>query len=225
MIANTLLDSTDAAPLPTPAQWVAVIGGATNYTEKQIMAAYEIGKDLALRGKNVLTGATSGVPYAAAIGAHESGALVAGISPAGSMEQHMRNYCKPVGYMDLIIYSGLSVESRTSPIIRSAAACIAVGGEFGTLNEISAAWLIGNKVIGLLTGHGGVAEVMPDLFEKNKSSWGSLVIANDDPRALVNAVCKTVDSSQNKCAYEGSAPGTDVHEIIVRHKAKQEKSK
>ncbi len=55
-------------------QWVAVLGGSKRYTNEQILAAYSVGRELGRLGKNLVTGATTGIPYAAALGAREKGA-------------------------------------------------------------------------------------------------------------------------------------------------------
>jgi uncharacterized protein (TIGR00725 family) len=197
-----------------PDQWIAVLGSATKYTEEQVIASYKVGSAIAKRGKNVITGATTGLPYAASIAAHKGGASVTGISPAKDHEQHVQEYCKPTDSIDFIVYSGLSIEGRGPLIIRSAAACIIVGGEFGTLNEFTAAWLIGGKIIGILTEHGGVADTISALLSKNISNYGNQVVFNSDPQELVDQVCDAVEDSQKTDSNNES--GADIREIIKR---------
>ena len=175
--------------------WVAVLGGATIYDEKQICAAYQIGQALARKGKNILTGATTGIPYAAAIGAREAGALVVGMSPAGGPSEHLKVFRKPLDQHDLIVYSGAGVEGRGPLIVRSAAACIFIGGEFGTLNEFTAAWMVGRKILGVLKGSGGITDAIPSLIARTKSTWGSVVVYDENPKSLVAKVCREIEAS------------------------------
>ena len=204
-------------PHSSPTQWIAVFGSAYKYTEEQVVASYKIGQAIARRGKNILTGATTGLPYAASLAAHKNGVLVAGISPAKDFDQHKREYKKPTDCIDLVVYSGLSFVGRGPLIIQSAAACIFIGGEFGTLNEFTAAWIIGGKIIGVLTEHGGVADSISQLLDQNQSNWGSQVIFNSDPQLLVNQVCDAVQASQSSDILSNDDPGADVREIIARH--------
>ena len=48
---------------------IAVLGGAGSYTDAQVIAGFQIGREIARNGMNLVTGATTGIPYAAAIGA------------------------------------------------------------------------------------------------------------------------------------------------------------
>jgi len=199
--------------------WVAVLGGASVYDETQILAAYQIGQALARKGKNVLTGATTGIPYAAAIGAREAGALVVGISPAGSPSEHIQAFRKPLDYHDLIVYSGVGFEARGPLIVRSAAACIFIGGEFGTLNEFTAAWMVGHKVLGVLNGSGGITDALPSLMAKTKSTWGSVVVYDKNPTSLVAKVCKEIEAIVPEVPT-GNV-GRDVRAIVARFRRKQ----
>jgi hypothetical protein len=196
--------------------WVAVLGGATKYDQRQITAAFEIGRQIALRRMNVVTGGTSGVPYAAAIGAKMAGGLVVGISPAISEREHAVRFRKPVDYVDLMVYSGMDVDGRSPLIIRSASAAIFIGGEFGTLNEFTSAWMNGTGVIGILEGFGGISDSFRELLNKTRSSYGSAVVFASDPISLVRDLCLEVSQrDQNRVKVTSGCNGIDdVKEMI-----------
>ena len=53
--------------------------------------AKELGRQVVLHNGVLVTGATTGIPYWAAIGAKEAGGIVIGISPATSELEHVKN--------------------------------------------------------------------------------------------------------------------------------------
>jgi uncharacterized protein (TIGR00725 family) len=171
-------------------EWIAVLGGASVFDQAQIEAAYQIGVEIARCGNHLITGATTGIPHAAAIGAKRHGAIVVGISPAASVHDHVIRFGKPLDHLNLIIYSGLGAEGRGPLILRSVAGAIFVGGEMGTLNEFTSAWMIGGNVLGVLGGSGGVCNDLLALVSRTRTSWGSTVICERDPVALANRVCQ-----------------------------------
>jgi len=165
------------------------MGGAINYDEAQLKAAYTVGLEVARQGKNLLTGATTGIPYAAALGARKGGALVAGISPAADAEEHVLKYRKPLDVFDFIAFTGVGYTARSSILVQSATGIIFVGGEFGTINEFSAAWICGHNVLGVMEGKGGVSDRLQEILSCVKTTWGSKVIFGGDPADLARRVC------------------------------------
>jgi len=196
--------------------WIGVLGGATRYSNLQVIAAYKIGREIARRGKNLVTGATNGIPYAAAIGAKREGARVVGISPASSVEEHLFKYKKPIDYADIIVYTGLGVAGRSPVIIQSISGAIFIGGEFGTINEFSAAWMRGSNVLGILEEEGGISESLVDLLSKIETGWGSKVLLDSDPIELVSRVCREVDELYltNALEQRSEAVGMDIKNTI-----------
>lgn len=197
-------------------EWIAVLGGATRYDRAQITAAFEVGRQIARCKKHLVTGGTSGVPYAAAIGAKMEGGLVVGISPAASEEEHANHYKKPLDNVDMMVYSGMNVDGRSPLIIRSAGAAIFIGGEFGTLNEFTSAWLNGRSVVGVLEGFGGISESMRGLLRDTETSFGSAVFFDSEPNSLVRQICTELTKrSRSKQPYEGEDTcGADVREMV-----------
>ncbi|MFO0752693.1 MAG: TIGR00725 family protein [Thermodesulfovibrionales bacterium] len=113
---------------------IAVVGAGT---------AEEVGRLIALRGALLVCGGLSGVMEAAARGARESGGTTVGILP-----QHHCNDANP--YIDVPVATGFG-EGRNVVLVRTADALIAVGGEYGTLSEISFALKAGKTVVGIDT--------------------------------------------------------------------------
>jgi uncharacterized protein (TIGR00725 family) len=196
---------------------IAVLGSATCYTKEQIIAAFQIGREIANQNKNLITGGTTGIPYAAAIGAKLDGGTVIGNSPAANAEEHVLRYKKPLDYTDIMIYTGLGFEGRNPINVRSAKGAIFIGGEFGTLNEFSAAYTIGNNVLGILEGVGGFYTCIWDMLANAQSSYGSTVIFESDPILLARRVCAEVDQkypNQTAKQLQRDEIGSDVRKII-----------
>lgn len=152
--------------------------------------AKETGKEI-VRQKGVLvTGATIGVPYWAAIGAKEEGGISLGLSPAVSEKEHIEVYKLPVDYFDLIIYTGFAFSGRNLLLTRASDAVIIICGRMGTLNEFTIAFE-DDKPIGILEGTGGTADLIRDLLPKMHRGQGKIVFGTD-PKALVEKVIELV---------------------------------
>ena len=124
------------------AVFIAVIGGA-NCTPPEAQLAEEVGYELARRGAILVCGGRSGVMEAACRGAKRAGGLTVGILPGVD-----RREANP--YVDIPIVTGLG-EARNVLVVLTGQAVIAVGGEYGTLSEISHALRLGRPVVGLRT--------------------------------------------------------------------------
>ncbi|HEX2383543.1 MAG TPA: hypothetical protein VHI95_12950, partial [Acidimicrobiales bacterium] len=59
-----------------------------------------------------------------------------------------------------------------------------VGGQSGTLGEFSIAYDEG-RLIGVLEGSGGLADLLPQIIGSLHKNTGSVVIYDDDPHRLV----------------------------------------
>jgi hypothetical protein len=201
-----------------PRDCIAVLGAARTYNEAQLTASFRIGQEIGRRGKCLLTGATTGIPYAAALGAHLEGALVVGISPAGSIEDHLSKYRKPVCQADVLLFTGMGPDGRSPLILRSAKGAVFVGGELGTLSEFCSGWMCGNNILGILRDAGGVADSIPEILSKTSTSWGSQVIYEADATTLASMVCDAVDRT---CSIRSSYPRfadpcEDVRNLVAR---------
>lgn len=199
-------------------QWIAVLGGASHCSEDQIIAGYTVGRECARAGKNIVTGATTGIPYAAALGAKREGAMVIGVSPAASSSEHVLKYQRPVDHHDFIVYAGNGLAGRSSVLLQSVCGAIFIGGEFGTLFEFSAACFCDIGVLGILGGVGGVSDRLPDILSNMKTTLEGRVVFDDDPARLARRVC---EEAGNRCSVQSSQLriediGADVRHIIRR---------
>ncbi len=165
-----------------------VISGAAagNAAEEGEVFGFQVGKQVAAHGGIVVTGATSGVPLAAARGAKSVHGQVVGFSPANSIVEHMKKYRLPVQYHDMIFFTGYEYAGRDAVLVDFCDAIIEVSGRIGTLHEFTTAFER-NKVIGILTGSGGIIDDIPLLMEKAKRGMGR-VVTHNNPRELVHMV-------------------------------------
>jgi len=147
------------------------------------------------RGGVVMTGATTGVPYWAAIGAKEAGGISIGFSPAVSERAHIKTYHLPTDYFDLIIYTGFNYAGRNLILTRASDAIIIACGRLGTLNEFTIAFE-DQKPIGILTGTGGEADQIKDIVAKGNRGPGKIVY-DDDPEKLVAKVMKLIEKEKD----------------------------
>lgn len=209
----------------TAKQCIAVFGGAVRFTPEQIIAAFKVGMEIANREMSLITGGTSGVPYAAAVGASYSGGLVIGISPGNSASEHIEKYKKPLDSVNAMIYTGMGFEGRNPINVRSAKGAIFIGGEFGTLNEFAAAFTVGNNVLGVLENHGGISDQISNLIPATQTNYGSIIIIESDPVRLAHLVCEEVNRrfSQAELQTQNLEIGSDVREIIRTYLDKEAK--
>lgn len=156
--------------------------------------AKDIGREIVRQGGVLVTGATSGVPYWAAIGAKEQGGTVIGLSPAASESAHIRSYRLPTDYHDLIIYTGFDYAGRNLLLARSSDAVITICGRIGTLNEFTVAFE-DRKPTGVLIGSGGMADMIKGIVEKSHRGPGKIVY-DSNPKNLVKRLIKLVDKEK-----------------------------
>ena len=150
----------------------------------------ELGKQVVLHKAVLVTGATTGAPYWAAIGAKDAGGFVIGVSPAASEIEHVKKYKLPLDYHDIIIYTGFGYSGRNLLLTRSSDAVLISCGRMGTLNEFTIAFE-DEKPIGILTGTGGMADEVETLLEKARRGGGKVVF-DSDPKRLVEKLIELV---------------------------------
>jgi hypothetical protein len=152
--------------------------------------AKEIGREIVRNNGVLVTGATSGVPYWAAIGAKEEGGISIGLSPAASEKAHIKKYRLPTDYFDLIIYTGFEYAGRNLLLTRSSDAVIVICGRMGTLNEFTIAYE-DHKPIGVLTETGGMADMIKEIVAGSHRR-DNKIIYDSDPKRLVERVLELV---------------------------------
>lgn len=166
----------------------------------------ELGRQIVAQNGVVLTGATTGVPYWAVIGAKESGGISIGFSPASSEAAHVKTYHLPTDYYDVLIYTGFEYSGRNLILTRASDAVIIVCGRLGTLNEFTIAFE-DQKPIGVLTGTGGMADEIKGIVEKGNRGPGKIVY-DSDPKSLVEKLLEIVKKEKNiKVGFKPSKGG------------------
>lgn len=148
--------------------------------------AKQLGKEIITHNAVLVTGATTGFPLWAAIGAKEANGFSIGISPAFSEREHVEGYHLPLDYMDMIIYTGQGYSGRNLLLTRSSDAVIIGCGRMGTLNEFTIAFE-DDKPIGVLLGVGGTADLVKQIVETSHRGTGK-IIYDSDPQQLVEKV-------------------------------------
>jgi len=167
---------------------IGVMGSASEFMEEAERKVFELGREIAKHDCVLITGATTGLPYAASRGVKKENGLSIGISPARDEEEHTIIYKKPTDSYDVIIYTGFGFKGRNVINIRACDFVIFVGGSTGTLNEFTIAYDEG-KVIGVLQGTGGISDNVKKILEVCKKD-PSKIIYNKDPKKLIEALLK-----------------------------------
>ncbi len=154
-------------------------------SEAALRLAYRLGEAIAERGAVLITGGCPGLPYEAVRGAKAKGGLVVGISPGLSRWEHEHKYRSPVEGFDVLIYTGSGLMGREITNIRSCDIVIVVGGRSGTLGELAIAYDEG-RLIGILKGTGGIAEIAETILAASEKATGACVLYDDEPGRLVD---------------------------------------
>jgi uncharacterized protein (TIGR00725 family) len=154
--------------------------------EELVEKAHVLAKVIAGRDLVLLTGATTGIVYVVGKTAHDAGVFHLGISPASDSREHVEKYKLPLDACDAIVYTGFGLKGRNVVLVRSCDVVLFIAGAMGSLNEFTIAHDEG-KVIGCLTGTGGVADEMDYLLQKFSKETGARVIKNGDAAKLLDA--------------------------------------
>lgn len=178
--------------------------------------AYDLGKEIAKRGKTLTTGATVGLPHYAAMGyksvKEKHHGISVGFSPASSFREHVATYKLPTIEFDYINFTGMEYVGRDVHLVRSSDAVITVGGRMGSLHELSTA-LESRKVCGVLLGSGGLADYVPTLLDNIEAPGAKDVIFDTDPSRLVERVVEALDKKYSDFQHDG----TDAHLSAKRY--------
>lgn len=148
--------------------------------------AKELGREIARQGAVIVTGATTGFPLWAAMGAKEVGGISIGISPAVSEKEHVETYKLPVDYMDLILYTGFGYAGRDILLTRTSDAVICGCGRIGTIHEFTIAFEDG-KPIGIFEGPWEMGDQLKDIYAKGHRE-NPKIVAGADPKKLVEQI-------------------------------------
>lgn len=170
----------------------------------------DLGRAIAESQCCLLTGACPGLPHEAVLGAREAGGHIVGISPGIHLKEHVERFDSPYVEYDVMIYTGLGLMGRELINIRSSDIVLVVGGRSGTLGEFSIAYDEG-KLIGVLAGSGGVADILPVLEPSLSKGTGAEVLYDSDPTELVRKLLERYQSLDYTCPCHPEAhDGGDV---------------
>ena len=182
--------------LTRPQLAFGVMGSASDGIDPEVTAAVlRLGAAIARAGATLVTGACPGLPFTAVEGAKQAGGLVVGISPALSQVEHVERFHAPIDGFDLIVYTGSGLMGREVVNIRSSDIVVITGGRSGTLGEFAIAYDEGH-LIGVLTGTGGIADMVAELVARVDKQTGARVLYDDDPDRLVARLIETFRAEQ-----------------------------
>ena len=155
---------------------IGVFGSSAGDYQSASQKAKSLGKVLAQKNCTIITGASSGLPYLVAFEGNKNGAEIIGFSP----ELNMKNQKLFMPNDDISIYKKIIYVPKSFPVknfrparqkyrnVISTANCdagIIVSGRWGSLNEFTNLIDMG-KIIGVLTGTGGIADELKRLNKK-----------------------------------------------------------
>ncbi len=167
---------------------MGVMGSAAEIEQK---LRTELGKKLtefatALAAHDVVlfTGATTGLIYEVGKAARAASVFHVGISPASSQAEHVSRFQLPTDACDVLVYTGFGLKGRNVVLVRSCDIVLFVAGSMGSLNEFTIAHDEG-KVIGCLSGTGGVADEVDYLLQHFSKETAAQVLQNKSPKALL----------------------------------------
>lgn len=180
-----------------PEKFEIVVSGAAEFNHccsgiEEI--AKEVGREIARQKCNLVTGATTGVPYFSALGCHGAGGFSIGFSPAATEASHVKTYKLPLEPFDVMIYTGADYAGRNIIMTKSADGVIIICGRMGTLHEFATA-VETQKPIAVLEGTGGTADKIRQIAT-GPHRGPKRIIYERDPKKLVNGLIKMIELSK-----------------------------
>jgi len=160
----------------------------------------EVGREIARQNCNLVTGATTGVPYFAALGCEEAGGFNIGFSPATSEAAHLKTYRLPLVPFDIMIYTGADYTGRNIMMTKSADGVIIICGRMGTLHEFVTAFEL-QKPIAVLEGSGGTADKIRTIAT-GPYRGVKKIIYEKNPKALVKKLIELI-KREKKLNFKG----------------------
>ncbi len=187
---------------------VGVMGSASEPMEPTVAAlCRSLGRAIAERGCCLLSGACPGLPHEAVLGAKELGGHIVGISPAATLREHVETFGSPYREYDVLIFTGLGLMGRELVNIRSSDIVVVMGGRSGTLGEFAIAYEEG-KLIGVLSGTGGITDALRDIEASLRKETGAEVMYDAEPARLVDRLLGRYQSQEYVCPCRpGGRPG------------------
>lgn len=156
----------------------------------------EVGREIARQKCILVTGATSGVPYFAALGCKAAGGFSIGFSPATSEAAHLKTYKLPVEPFDVMVYTGADYVGRNVIMTKSVDGVIIICGRMGTLHEFATAFEI-QKPIGVLEGSGGTADKIK-LIAVGPYRGVKKIIYDRNPKNLIKKIIQLIKKEKGR---------------------------
>jgi uncharacterized protein (TIGR00725 family) len=150
----------------------------------------KVGVEVARQKCVLVTGATTGVPYFAALGCKKAGGFNVGFSPATSEAAHLKTYKLPLEPFDVMIYTGADYVGRNVIMTKSVDGVIIICGRMGTLHEFVTAFEI-QKPIAVLEGTGGTADKIKRIATGPYRGVKKIVY-DKDPKILVKKLIEMI---------------------------------
>jgi uncharacterized protein (TIGR00725 family) len=158
--------------------------------------AKEVGREIARQGAIITTGATTGFPMYAAMGAKDECGFSIGFSPASTEREHIETYKLPLDYMDVVTYTGFGYSGRDLLFVRSSDAMIIGPGRVGTLNEFSVAFE-DHRPMGILQGSWDTDELLQLVIDAAHRPNPNIFFESD-AKALVERLIDMVLKEKEK---------------------------
>ncbi len=166
--------------------------------------AKEVGREIAKHGAIIVTGATTGFPLYAAMGAKDECGFSIGFSPAATEREHVETYKLPLEYQDVIVYTGFGYSGRDLLLVRSSDAVIIGCGRIGTLNEFSVAFE-DHRPIGILQGTWETDEILRHIIDSAHRP-NNKIIYDTDPKAMVERLIEMVQKDKEDTSLVFNSP-------------------
>lgn len=143
---------------------IAVCGSAAGPDKDTAKKAEAIGSFLAKQGFILVTGGTTGYPHNALLGALKEKGKAICFSPAKNREEHIKGWKMPFDERAEYIFTGNGIPGRNQDIIEAADKAVILGGQIGTLNEFSIAFVMKKPII-ILKDSGGITPLLGKIAE------------------------------------------------------------
>jgi uncharacterized protein (TIGR00725 family) len=181
---------------------VGIFGSAVQDDDSLRPKLHDLSEALCKQDITLITGASFGIPYIIAAECAKNGKEVVGYSPARDMKEQEEfapgtdsSLYKTIQFAPKEFDYPLQVRMKYRNVISTAEcdAGIIVSGRWGSMNEFTNLYDMG-KVIGILTGTGGIADELPELLKKISKKSKAVVLFNNSPEELVQNVLNELSS-------------------------------
>ena len=186
---------------------IGIFGSSSNDMKETVRVnARRLGSEIAKAGHTLVTGACSGIPHEAVIGAYNSGGRTIGFSPATNLSDHVTKFNYPAeGYTQMIFIpsefefkneTALSTKYRSISAVANSDVIIIVGGGLGTIAEF-AMGLDSGKTIGILDDSGGITNRAIDALLDDSEKSRAKIFRHSDPSSLLRKLIEADEQEKH----------------------------